>query len=80
MANKRTTHHNGVMVMYELTLAHLTGAERERELDAGLRQRRILKASDTLRRAVTADLANTADAALALRPYPATGRVRTAGR
>jgi hypothetical protein len=66
--------------MYELTLAHLTGADRERELDIDLRQRRVLKASDAVRRAVTADLANTADAALALRPQPATGRFRTAGR
>jgi hypothetical protein len=66
--------------MYELTLAHLTGAQRERDLDVDLRQRRILKASDAVRRAVMADLANTADAALALRPQPAMGGARTAGR
>jgi hypothetical protein len=66
--------------MYELTLAHITTAEHERDLEADLRQRRILKASDAVRRAVTADLANTADAARALRPQPATLGVRTAGR
>jgi len=66
--------------MYELTLAHLNSAERERDLEADVRQRRVLKASDAVRRAVTADLANTADAALALRPHPATARVRSFGR
>ncbi len=80
MASKRTTHHNGVTVMYELTLAHLNGAERERDLEADLRQRQVLKASDAVRRAVTADLANTADAALALRPHPTPARVRSVGR
>jgi hypothetical protein len=66
--------------MYELTLAHLNGAERERDLEADLRQRRVLKASDAVRRAVTADLANTADAARALRPHPSAARVRSFGR
>ena len=66
--------------MYELTLAHLTGAERERDLEVDLQQRRVLKASDAVRRAVTADLANTADAARSLRPQPATARIRAAGR
>jgi len=65
--------------MYELALAHITTAEHERDLEADLRQRRILKASDAVRRAVTADLANTADAARALRPQAATA-VRTFGR
>ena len=66
--------------MYELTLAHLTAAEHERDLEADLRQRRILKASDAVRRAVTADLANTVTLPSALRRQPAMGRVRTAGR
>ena len=66
--------------MYELTLAHLTGAEREHDLEVDLRQRRVLKASDAVRRAVTADLANTADAARSLRPQAATARIRAAGR
>jgi hypothetical protein len=66
--------------MYELTLAHLTTTDHERDLEADLRQRRILKAADIASRAVTADLANTNDAALGLRPQPAMGRVRTAGR
>ena len=64
--------------MYELTLAHLTGAQREHDLESDLRHRRILKASDAVRRAVAADLANTADAARALRPKPAT--IRASGR
>jgi hypothetical protein len=64
--------------MYELTLAHITVAQRQRDLELDLRQRRILKASDAARKAVAADLANTADAARALRPQPAT--IRAAGR
>jgi hypothetical protein len=66
--------------MYELTLAHLNAAEHERDLATDLHQRRILKASDAIRRAVTADLANTADAARSLRPQPATAGMRTAER
>ncbi len=66
--------------MYDLALAHLTAAERERDLDVDLGPRGLLTASVSFRGAVTADLANTADAARALRPYPATGRARTAGR
>ena len=67
--------------MFELTLAHLTAAEHERDLEADLRQRRILKASDVARRAVTAPTRRHDDAALsASRRLPATGRVRTAGR
>jgi hypothetical protein len=55
--------------MYELTLAHITTAEHERDLEADLRQRRILKASDAVRRAVTADLANTILKMAAKRAY-----------
>jgi len=65
--------------MYELTLAHLTTAEHERDLEADLRQRRILKASDMASCPATPRTAET----LALSPsrgLPATGRVRTAGR
>jgi hypothetical protein len=66
--------------MYELTLAHLAVDERDRDLDAELHERRLLKASDAARRAVKAELANTSDAAQGLRRGPAFGRVRTAGR
>ena len=65
--------------MYELTLAHLTTAEHERDLEADLRQRRILKVSDIARRPATPP--NPENIALsAARGLPATGRVRTAGR
>lgn len=66
--------------MYELALAYLTGAERERELEADLRQRRILKVSDAARRVDATNAAVAAHVVPTPRPYPATGRVRTAGR
>ena len=66
--------------MYELTLAHLTTEERERDLEADLRGRRILKASDAASRAAKAELANTADATRLVHRGPALGRIRTAGR
>lgn len=66
--------------MYELTLAHLTGAERERDLEADFRQRRILKVSDAARRVDEANAAVAAHAIPTPRPYPAAGRVRAAGR
>ena len=65
--------------MYELTLAHLTTAEHERDLEADLRQRRILKASDVSRRSITAPVPDTVPMS-ASRRLPATGRVRTFGR
>jgi len=64
--------------MYELTLAHLTGTERERDMEADLRQRRILKASATARRVEAANAAVAAHAVPTPRPYPATG-LRTVG-
>jgi hypothetical protein len=66
--------------MYELTLAHLTAEERERDLEADLRSRRIMKASDAASHAAKAELANTADAARLPHRGPAFGRIRTAGR
>ena len=65
--------------MYELTLAHLTTAEHERDLEADLRQRRILKASDFARRPITAPNPDTVTMS-ASRSLPATDRVRTVGR
>ena len=65
--------------MYELTLAHLTTADHERDLEADLRQRRILKASDIAGRPATPSTADTL-ARSASRGLPATGRVGTAGR
>jgi hypothetical protein len=78
MANNRTTH-QWSLVMYELTLAHLTTVEHERDLEADLRQRRILKASDVARRPLGAPTADTITLS-ASRGLPATGRVRTVGR
>jgi len=65
--------------MFQLGLAHLTAAEHQRDLEAELRQRRILKASDVVRRPITS---STRDSVLmsAPRHLPATGRVRTVGR
>ena len=65
--------------MYELTLAHLTTAEHERDLEAALRQRRILKATDIARRPFTTPTTDTVTLS-ASRTLPATGRVRTVGR
>jgi len=65
--------------MYELTLAHLTTAEHERDLEADLRQRRILKAPDVVRRPIAAPTPDTVSMS-ASRRLPATGRVRTVGR
>jgi hypothetical protein len=65
--------------MYELTLAHLTTVEHERDLQTDLRQRRILKASNDGPRLVGAPTADTATVS-APRALPATGRVRPAGR
>ncbi len=65
--------------MFQLGLAHLTAAEHERDLEADLRQRRILKASEIARRPITAATADTVPM-LEPRRVPATGRVRTVGR
>ena len=65
--------------MFQLTLAHLTTAERERDLEADLHRRRILRASDVARRPVTAPTADPVTRS-APRTLPATGRVRAAGR
>jgi hypothetical protein len=65
--------------MYELTLAHLTTAEHERDLEADLRQRRILKASDIAGRPTDLSPAENISRS-APRSLPATGRIRIAGR
>ena len=65
--------------MFQLGLAHLTAAEHERDLEAELRQRRILKASDEVRRPITAPTPGNVLMS-ASRHVPATGRVRTVGR
>ena len=65
--------------MFQLGLAHLTAAEHERDLEADLRQRRILTASDVGRRSNTAPAPDTVSMS-ASRRLPATGRVRTVGR
>ena len=65
--------------MFGLGLAHLTAAEHERDLEADLRQRRILKTSDAGRRQITAPTPDTVTLS-ASRRLPATGRVRTVGR
>jgi hypothetical protein len=65
--------------MYELTLAHLTTIEHERDLESDLRQRRILKTAGDQGRTITASTADTVTLPAA-RTLPATGRVRAAGR
>ena len=65
--------------MFDLGLAHLTAAEHERDLEADLRQRRILKSSDVARRSITAPTPETVILS-ASRRLPATGRVRTVER
>jgi hypothetical protein len=65
--------------MYELTLAHLTTIEHERDLEADLRQRLILKATNVARRPVATPTTDT-DTLSASRSLPATGRVRAVGR
>jgi len=65
--------------MFQLGLAHLTAAEHERDLEAELLQRRILKASDVVRRPITAPTPGSAPMS-ASRRLPATGRIRTVGR
>ena len=65
--------------MFQLGLAPLTAAEHERDLEAELRQRRILKASDVVRRPITAPTPASAPMS-ASRRLPATGRIRTVGR
>ena len=64
--------------MFGLGLAHLTAAEQERDLEADLRQRRILKESD-VRRPIAAPTPDTVTLS-ASRRLPRTGRVRAAGR
>ena len=65
--------------MFQLGLAHLTAAEHERDLEADLRQRRILKSSDVVRRPIPAPTPDSVHMS-ASRRLPATGRVRTVGR
>ena len=65
--------------MFGLGLAHLTVAEHDRDLEADLRQRRILKASDVGPRPITAPTRDTVTLS-GSRGLPATGRVRTVGR
>ena len=65
--------------MYELTLAHLTTIEHERDLESDLRQRRILKTVGVPGRTITAPTGGTV-ALPAARTLPAPGRVRVTGR
>ena len=65
--------------MFELGLVHLTAAEHERDLEADLHQRRIIKASDGARRPIIAPTPDTVTMS-ASRRLPATGRIRTVGR
>ena len=60
--------------MFELALAHINQADREREIEAALRRRQLLDGRDETQPTSGPDTVKTAA------PAPTAARLRTAGR